>query len=112
MNRAAVFLLLFLAACSRTETAPATDGRALVAQYNCTMCHAIPGVQGGGMLGPALAGIGSRPTISMGAVQNTPENLARFIQNPASVNPRSSMPPSNAADADARAMAEFLLSLK
>jgi cytochrome c1 len=117
-------ILLLLTACERPESkAPSTPvpasvanparGQALIAEYGCLMCHLVPGVPGqAGSLGPSLEGIGSRPAISLGSVQNTPDNLARFIQNPQSVNPQSSMPPSNATEADARDIAAYLSSLK
>ena len=91
----------------------AARGPQLAAQYGCHACHVIPGVPGAqGMLGPSLQGLASRPTISMGTVQNTPANLAQFIQDPATLNPQSSMPPSGASDDDARDLAAFLLTLK
>lgn len=125
MKRAAL-IVLFLAACNRGETAqtqpqaatPAADphvarGKQLVTQYGCNVCHIIPNVAGPqGSLGPSLAGVASRPTISEGAVQNTPANLAQFVQNPASLNPQSSMPPIGLPDADASDIAAFLLTLK
>ena len=130
MKRLTVILLLLLplligAACNRDEAsksltpaepAPignAERGRTLAAQYGCNVCHAVPGVDGPqGSLGPSLAGIASRPTISVGVVQNTPANLAQFIQNPASLNPQSSMPPIGLPDADAKDIAAYLLTLK
>ena len=127
MKRLAVFLLLPLlaAACNRDEASKSLTppepapignverGRALAGQYGCNVCHAMPGVDGPqGSLGPSLAGIASRPTISFGTVQNTPANLVQFIQNPASLNPQSSMPPIGLADADAKDIAAYLLTLK
>lgn len=122
MRRTALLLVILLtAACNRTEAAksgaaPAGDadrGRQLVAQYGCNTCHAIPGVEGPqGSLGPPLAGLASRPTISFGSVQNTPQNLTRFIQNPAALNPGTSMPPIGISDAEAADIAAYLLTLK
>ena len=131
MKRPALILFLVVglivwAACNREEAskppAPAAPpapignaerGRALAAQYGCNVCHAIPGVDGPqGSLGPSLAGIASRPTISFGTVQNTPANLTQFIQEPASLNPQSSMPPIGLVDADARDIAAYLVTLK
>jgi cytochrome c len=106
MKRLIVLALLALA-CNRqetTQTAPATPhaqaagdatrGRELAGQYGCNVCHVMPGVEGpSGSLGPSLEGLASRPTITAAAVPNDPATLARFIQNPASVNPQSAMPP-------------------
>lgn len=127
MKRLFLALLLTTAvACNRGEAAktgggasapvPAGDtarGAQLAAQYGCNVCHIIPGVEGPqGSLGPSLAGLGSRPAISMGAVQNTPANLVQFIQNPASLNPQSSMPPIAIPDDEAKDLVAYLLTLK
>ena len=123
----AFFLLLttLVVACNRGETAApapppapppigdASRGPMLAAQYGCNVCHIIPGVAGPqGSLGPSLQGLGSRPGFSHGAVQNTPENLVKFIQDPASLNPQSSMPPSGVSEAEAKDLAAYLLTLK
>ncbi len=129
MNRLAFALVLVLAlalACNRSETASgpaavakpaipgnATRGKELIAQYGCNVCHAIPGLDGAqGALGPSLAGIATRPTLSVGTVKNTPENLTQYIQNPASLNPQSSMPPMGLAPGDAQDIVAFLMTLR
>jgi len=99
--------LLFLAACKKSNRGPQ-----LIEQYGCTTCHTIPGVEGHGAIGPRLEGIGARPAISNGKVPNTPENMAKFIHEPASLNPSSSMPALNIPDADAQEIAEYLRTLK
>ena len=119
-------LIAFLAlSCNREETnsaqASAKDsipgnpahGKELISQYGCNVCHSIPDIDGPqGTLGPSLAGIASRPVISAARIPNTPANLAQFIQNPASLNPQSSMPPIGLAPGDAQDIAAFLLTLK
>jgi cytochrome c2 len=114
--------LLLTLACNRAEapvppptpttTAKATRGRQLIPQYACNVCHLIPGLEGNGRLGPALAGVASRPAISNGHVPNTPENLRKFIQDAASLNPQTAMPPIRMTDADAADIAAFLQTLK
>ncbi|HEX8172568.1 MAG TPA: c-type cytochrome [Thermoanaerobaculia bacterium] len=126
MRRLAL-LLFMLAACNRRETATQTQtpgappppagnaahGKQLVAQYGCNVCHVIPDVAGPqGSLGPPLAGVAARPSISHGRVPNNPANLARFIENPAALNPGSSMPPLGISTADAQDIAAYLLTLK
>lgn len=128
MTRLLLIPLLLSIACTKPETKPAatgaqapqatvagdaTQGRKLIADYGCTMCHAVPGVEGmAGSLGPSLAGIGSRPAISGGAVQNTPANLVAFIQRPDSLNPQSSMPPTALTPQEAQHVAAYLMTLR
>jgi len=124
MSRLSCILLILAVACGKKEmpvtasapaagTANAEHGRALITQYGCTMCHIVPGAGGPrGVLGPSLEGLASRPSISMGTVQNTPDNLARFIENPQTLNPQSSMPPAGVTPEDARDITAFLLTLK
>ena len=127
MKRTGLLLLLLLAtaACNRDEAAKAmkpvdvppignaTRGKELVAQYGCNVCHVVPGIDGPqGALGPSLAGLSARPTISFGTVQNTPENLVKYIQDPPAMNPQSSMPPIGLTDVDAKDIAAYLLTLK
>jgi cytochrome c2 len=118
------FLLLLTAACAKTETsAPAPPpaqpagnavrGQQLIGQYGCNACHIVPDFDGPqGSLGPSLAGVASRPTISFGTVPNTRANLAQFIQNPGSLNPQSTMTPVGVTPGDAQDLAAFLLTLK
>ena len=104
-----VLLLLLAVACGRESH---ERGKQLIAQYGCNTCHTIPGIEGPqGSIGPALEGVGSRATISNGKVQNTPENLARFIQSPASLNPSSNMPGLNMPPAEAEQIAAYLRTL-
>jgi cytochrome c len=129
MKRMTVALLLLLAvACNRDEAAKpmakpaeaeaapignAERGKALTAQYGCNVCHAVPGIEGPqGSLGPSLAGVASRPTISFGAVQNTPGNLVKYIQDPQSMNPQSGMPPVGLTDVDAQDIGAYMFTLK
>jgi mono/diheme cytochrome c family protein len=85
----------------------------LVEQYGCNVCHQIPAVDGPrGSLGPPLAGLASRPSISHGRVPNTPANLVRYIQEPASLDPQSSMPAVGLAPADAGDIGAFLMTLR
>jgi cytochrome c len=123
MKRVSLLLVLTTMACNRGETAKtaaapppignAARGQQLAGQYGCNVCHIVPGVDGPqGALGPSLQGVGARPAISLGMVPNTPENMVRFIQNPAAMNPQSSMPPMGMPENDAKDLAAYLLTLK
>lgn len=87
-------------------------GRALARSYGCGSCHAIPGVPGAtGTVGPPLAGIAMR-TYLAGRLENTPENLVRWVQHPRAVDPHTAMPELGVGDADARDLAAFLETLR
>jgi len=67
-------------------------GRELFETRACFACHAIQGTSAQGDVGPNLTDIGVRTTIAAGMLPNTPENLARWIQNPQAIKPGSLMP--------------------
>jgi cytochrome c len=126
MKRIAFALLLLSVACNRGETAKtqtaaapppaignAARGQQLAAQYGCNVCHMVPGVDGPqGSLGPSLQGVASRPMISQGTVKNTAPNLVAYLQNPAALNPQSTMPPLGVTADDAKDIAAFLMTLR
>jgi cytochrome c oxidase subunit 2 len=72
---------------------PAADsleraGQAAFMAAGCIGCHAMVGTPLAGVLnakGPNLTHMGSRTTIVAGMLENTPENLARWLSNPDSV---------------------------
>ena len=121
----ALILLFTFVACNRDEAAKtiapapappignAERGKQLAGQYGCNVCHVVPGVDGPqGSLGPSLAGVASRPKISFGTVQNTPENLAKYLMDPSAMNATSSMPAIGLTDVDAKDIAAYLMTLK
>lgn len=118
MSRRFLLLLFPLVfACHREPAQPVRGnperGKELITRYGCNVCHIAPGVPGSqGMLGPTLAGMASRPTVSDGKIPNTPENIARFIQSPSSMNPATSMPPLNVTPDDAQDLAAYLATLR
>ncbi len=60
----------------------------------CIGCHTVRGNDlAQGQVGPDLTGVGSRTTIASATIENTPENLARWIRDSASIKPGSLMPP-------------------
>jgi cytochrome c len=84
--------------------------RAAIRQYGCAACHAIPGVQSpGGVAGPPLSGMADRLYVS-GAVQNTPDNLIRWIVNPKQFSSSTAMPVTGINENEARDVAAFLYS--
>lgn len=62
----------------RTPKTPAT--------HSCIACHWVTGVSFG-VAGPNLTHFASRGTMAGGVMANTPDNLARWLRNPAEVKP-------------------------
>jgi cytochrome c oxidase subunit 2 len=95
-------------------------------ETNCMICHAIQGTIAPGVIGPNLTRIGSRSTIAAGLLENTPENLERWIRDPLSVKPGAEMPgaqysavlagaefpATNLNDEQIRALAAYLSSMR
>ncbi len=66
-------------------------GRRYFSENRCAGCHVVRGHDGMGMIGPDLTKIGSRTTIAAGLLENTPENLYRWITEPENVKPGNFM---------------------
>ena len=80
--------------------------------YGCAGCHTIPGVPGAnGLVGPSLAGIGSRIYIG-GVATNTPDNLVQWITNPRAIDAETAMPVTGVTDEQARHIAAYLYTLR
>ena len=83
-------------------------GEIVLRQYACHACHQIEGVVGpDSSVGPALVDWPTRRYIA-GTLPNTPDNLVRWIIDPAAVSPGTLMPDLGVSDAHAREMADFL----
>ena len=95
---------------SRRGSAPA--GRRAIDQYGCATCHVIPGITGATRpVGPPLTGIASRSYIA-GVLENSPDNMARWIMRPQHVRPITAMPDVRVREEDARDIAAYLETLR
>jgi cytochrome c len=87
-------------------------GAEKIQYYGCGSCHIIPGISGAvGRAGPPLSGIASRIYIA-GVLQNTPDNMMRWIRNPKAVDEKTVMPNLNVSRADAADIAGYLYTLQ
>lgn len=87
-------------------------GRTLFIQKGCGGCHTITGLPGAaGVAGPRLDNTVVRGTIAGDQIPATPQNLAQWIYEPASLKPNASMPKPGVSQAEARDIAAFLYSL-
>ncbi len=89
----------------------AQKGQELFAQSACVGCHTITGVSGG-VLGPNLTHFGSRKTMGANLMASTPENVAKWIENPGHLKPGALMPDLGMRGEQPKALAAYLLSLK
>ena len=119
MRRELLLLLVLTWGCSGVdETARRLTGgepergRVALRKYGCQTCHTIPGVEGAnGLVGPPLDRIGSRVYLA-GRLENTPENMMRWIRDPQSIEPGTAMPDMQVSEGDGRDIAAYLYTLR
>jgi cytochrome c oxidase subunit 2 len=92
-------------------TGAAAEGKGVFTKSACVGCHAIQGVSAGA-LGPDLTHFGSRKTLAAGMFPNTVENVTAWIRMPTVMKPGAKMPAVPMTEAEAKALATYLLSLK
>ncbi len=84
------------------------EGKQIIQAYGCGSCHVIPGIAGAkNTVGPSLAEIGEQSFIA-GVLQNTPDNMVRWIQDPQKVDSLSAMPNLGLTEGQARHVAAYL----
>jgi cytochrome c oxidase subunit II len=72
---------------------PEEAGMAVFQHAGCTGCHVIgQGPPGAKLIGPNLTHFGSRQLIAGGVLENTNDNLARWILHAQDIKPGSDMP--------------------
>jgi cytochrome c oxidase subunit 2 len=88
-------------------------GEQVFLQNTCVSCHTIRGVAALAHVGPDLTHLGSRATLGTGVVDNTSDNLRRWLRNASAIKPGVLMPAfQSLSDADLAALADYLESLK
>jgi cytochrome c oxidase subunit II len=96
----------------------AAAGAQIFANAPCAICHTVRGLSGfsgqytGDFKGPDLTHFGSRSTIAGSILENTPENLAKWIQDPDKVKPGANMPTLGLKGKDLNDLVAYLESLK
>jgi mono/diheme cytochrome c family protein len=95
-----------------TGIGDAKRGRHAIQQYACIVCHEIPGIVGASVpVGPPLDNMGIHSFIA-GVIENTPQNMVRFLRAPQQFVPDGAMPDLGVRERDARDMAAYLESLR
>lgn len=90
----------------------ADRGADKIRYYGCGSCHIIPGISGAsGLAGPPLSGIANRIYIA-GVLENKPDNMMRWIENPKAVDDKTVMPNLGVTPQDAADIAGYLYTLQ
>jgi putative membrane protein len=88
------------------------NGRRAIVNYGCDTCHNIPGVlTATATVGPPLMQIGLRSYLA-GRIDNTPENMIKWIRQPHSIDPETAMPETGVTESDGRDIAAYLYTLR
>ncbi|MET0536231.1 MAG: c-type cytochrome [Steroidobacter sp.] len=115
MRAALIVSCALLTACAvDTEPLPqvtggnAERGRDVIREYECGVCHVIPGIPAAsGRVGPALDAYARRPYIA-GKFPNQPETLVRWILDAPAMAPQTAMPAIAMSHQEARDAAAYL----
>jgi cytochrome c oxidase subunit II len=89
----------------------AAEGQSVFLHSACINCHTIAGTIATGRFGPDLTHLASRDTIASGPIQNTPENLRKWIADPSSMKPGVLMPSMHLNDHDLDVITAYLTTL-
>lgn len=99
----------------KTAAAPkgeAEKGLELFQKLSCMSCHAIRGTLANAQVAPDLTHIASRREIGACVLDNTPENLRRWLSDPGKVKPGVLMPNFNLTDEQVNELVAYFETLK
>lgn len=104
----------WLAAQREPAPAPGTDAERRgghVFAARCAGCHTVRGTDATGDAGPDLTHVASRRLLAAGTLDNTPDNLRRWIAHAQQIKPDALMPSIALAPRDADDLAAYLATL-
>jgi cytochrome c oxidase subunit II len=78
----------------------------------CTQCHTVRGTSAAATVGPDLTHVASKSYIGAASLENTRDNLARWITDPQKIKPGIKMPMNYYTDEDLSALVDYLETLK
>lgn len=90
----------------------AAKGLALFQQLSCVSCHAVNGTSANARVAPDLTHLATRRQLGAGMVDNTPENLRRWLADPRKVKPGVLMPDFNFTDEQLNELVAYFETLK
>ena len=106
----------WLANMARPRVAPVTPearrGEQVFLANQCASCHTIRGTSAKGLIGPDLTHLRDRQTLAALTIPNRPRELAAWIRDPQNAKPDNKMPTLNLSAPDARAIVDYLETLR
>jgi cytochrome c oxidase subunit II len=93
-------------------TAQERRGQQVFLSSPCASCHTIRGTNAQGTVGPDLTHLGTRTTLAALVLPNNRAALEEWLRDPQHVKPGNRMPRVPLSDADYRALAVYLESLR
>lgn len=87
-------------------------GRQLFFSQTCVNCHTIRGTSASATIGPDLTYVARRKELGGGVLENSRENLIRWLKNPQAIKPGSKMPNFNLTEEQVHQLVAYLESLK
>jgi cytochrome c oxidase subunit 2 len=100
-----------LAPASTPRNPRSVEGRNLFTSHTCMNCHTIGGVTSG-TVGPDLTHVAERATLAAGALENTLDNMTRWVYDPQVIKPGCNMPTIGLTMEESRKIAEYLEGLE
>ncbi len=94
------------------EDPGASSGRSAFLAQSCVNCHWVRGTPAQGTYAPDLTHLMGRRTLASGMVENTPENLRRWVADPNQIKPGCLMPAFGLSDRDRADIVRYLLTLR
>jgi cytochrome c oxidase subunit 2 len=94
------------------QESPAVAGKALFMSLTCSQCHNIKGTEAKADFAPDLTYLASRKQIGGGVIENTPENLRRWLLDPQALKPGCKMPDFKLTDEHLDQLVAYLETLK
>jgi cytochrome c oxidase subunit II len=87
-------------------------GRSAFLAQSCVNCHRVRGTCAQGRYAPDLTHLMSRKTLASGMIENTPENLTRWVADPQQIKPGCLMPAFGLTDRERDEIVRYLRTLR
>ena len=99
---------------STDDLSLAAEGQQVYLNAGCTQCHVINGVWDiqGDRIAPNLTHFANRNVFAGAALKNNPENLTKWLANPAELKPGTFMPNLELTESEINALIAYLETLK